>query len=71
MSNEKYCRKCEKSVDDYDLGAFDGLCEECWNEKNEEDSSEETYGEFLERTGLEDTQQRYEMFMFGYDEDDM
>lgn len=40
-----------------------------WGDPDDEDR-DETYGEFLERTGIEDTQQHYEMFIMGYSEDD-
>jgi ABC-type histidine transport system ATPase subunit len=37
----------------------------------DEDDNEETYGDFLERTGIEDTEQHYQMFISGgYTDDD-
>ena len=38
---------------------------------NEEPDEDETYEDFLQRTGVEDTQQHYEMFITGeYDDED-
>lgn len=54
----------------------DMLCRECIDEEEEmyqeeeEESGPETYGEFLRRSGEEDTEQTFAMFVSGYFSDD-